>query len=122
MHVRLAMAIRAGVCGGVVLAAVPLGAQEQMPPHAAHPVAAASADPTGAGELPKAVREPIALMTRALGPFTRPMSSRVPEARALFDQGFQMMFAFARTDGRCSVCSRPLRDRDGPTPPWTPSW
>ena len=50
------------------------------------------------GELPKYVSEPIALFTTGLGPFHRPISSKNKEAQAFFDQGFQMMYAFARLD------------------------
>ena len=50
------------------------------------------------GPLPKYVAEPIALFKVGLGPFTRKISTANPEAQAFFDQGFQMMYAFAKLD------------------------
>ena len=60
--------------------------------------------------------EPIALFSTGLGTFTRPISSANPEAQAYFDQGFQMMYAFAKReavqsfreawkrDPNCAIC------------------
>ncbi|MBI4886047.1 MAG: hypothetical protein HY824_03045 [Acidobacteria bacterium] len=60
--------------------------------------------------------EPIHLYTVGLGTFTRPISSTNTEAQAFFDQGFQMMFAFAKAeavrsfreawkrDPQCAIC------------------
>src|SRR5688500_19787586 len=48
------------------------------------------------GEIPKYVRDPIPLYTTGLGPFHRPITTTNTEAQAFFDQGFQMMYAFAR--------------------------
>ena len=68
------------------------------------------------GGLPKQLDEPMKLFTTALGPFTRPISSTNPEAQAYFNQGFQMMYAFAKMDatrsfreawkrdGTCAIC------------------
>lgn len=50
------------------------------------------------GPLPKYVSEPIALFTVGLGPFTRTISTSNTETQAFFDQGFQMMYAFAKLD------------------------
>jgi hypothetical protein len=50
------------------------------------------------GEVPKNVLDPIPLYTTGLGPFHRPISSKNKEAQAFFDQGMQMMYAFARLD------------------------
>jgi tetratricopeptide (TPR) repeat protein len=50
------------------------------------------------GPLPKYVAEPITLLSGALGTFHRPISSTNTEAQQFFDQGFQMMYAFARLD------------------------
>jgi tetratricopeptide (TPR) repeat protein len=72
-------------------AAGPVRAQHDM-----HGAAAPAAAP--AGELPAYVAEPIELHPKALGPFTRPISSSNAEAQAFFDQGMQMMYAFARLD------------------------
>jgi len=48
--------------------------------------------------LPKNFNEPMKLFPRALGKFTRPISSKNPEAQAYFDQGFQLMYAFGKQD------------------------
>ena len=49
-------------------------------------------------ELPKYVADPIPLFSVGLGPFTRKISSTNHEAQAFFDQGFQMMYSFAKLD------------------------
>lgn len=46
--------------------------------------------------LPPFVAEPIALYKVGLGSFSRKISSSDPEAQAYFDQGFQLMYAFAK--------------------------
>jgi tetratricopeptide (TPR) repeat protein len=60
--------------------------------------------------------EPIQLYETGLGPFKRPISSRNAEAQAYFNQGFQMMYAFAKAeavrsfreswkrDANCAIC------------------
>jgi len=60
--------------------------------------------------------EPIPLYKTGLGTFTRPISSSNKEAQAFFDQGFQMMYAFAKPeavrsfreswkrDPNCAIC------------------
>ena len=62
------------------------------------------------------VNEPIALLPEALGDFTHPISSEIPQAQAYFDQGFQLMYAFAKgeairsfraawnADPNCAIC------------------
>ena len=42
--------------------------------------------------------EPIGIFDKGLGTFTRPMSSKVKDAQAYFDQGFQMMYSFAKPE------------------------
>ena len=42
--------------------------------------------------------EPIQIFKNGLGTFTRPISSTNKEAQAFFDQGFQMMYAFAKPE------------------------
>ncbi len=78
--------------------------------------AAAQHDQHDPGPLPKYVAEPIALFKVGLGPFTRKISSTNPEAQAFFDQGFQMMYTFAKLDAvrsfreawkrdpQCAIC------------------
>ncbi len=60
--------------------------------------------------------EPIQIFKSGLGTFTKPMSSKNKEAQAFFDQGFQMMYSFAKAeavrsfreswkrDGECAIC------------------
>jgi tetratricopeptide (TPR) repeat protein len=60
--------------------------------------------------------DPIPLYKTGLGTFSRAISSKVPGAQAYFDQGMQMMFAFAkreavqsfreswRRDPECAIC------------------
>ena len=87
---------------------------------------AATGDPAAAaappGELPEAVREPIGLLTKALGPFSHPISSRQPGAQQFFDQGYQMMFAFARTDAIRSFREAWKRDPDCAICHWGEAW
>ena len=42
--------------------------------------------------------QPIQIFKTGLGTFTRPMSSSNREAQAFFDQGFQMMYSFAKPE------------------------
>lgn len=89
----------------------------------AQPVSApAAADKSDPGELPKYVRDPIPLMTAALGPFTRPISSTNPEAQKFFDQGFQMMYAFARLDAVRSFREAWQRDPECAICYWGEGW
>jgi tetratricopeptide (TPR) repeat protein len=82
--------------------------------------------------------EPIALFKTGLGTFTRPISSTSKDAQAYFDQGFQMMYSFAKPeavrsfreawkrDPQCAICywgeawawgsylNAPMRDDEAP--------
>src|SRR5258705_4937423 len=71
------------------LLAVPLFAQSPPMSH--------DNDMAPAG-LPKNFNEPMKLFPKALGKFTRPISSKNLEAQTYFDQGFQLMYAFAKHD------------------------
>src|SRR4026208_1716828 len=62
--------------------------QQPPPPHQQH-------DP---GPLPSWMAEPIPLFKVGLGTFSRKISSSNPETQAFFDQGFQLMYAFAKSD------------------------
>ncbi len=90
-------------------------AQHDMP-GAAPPAAGA------AGELPSYVAEPIDLHPAALGAFTRPISSTNAEAQAFFDQGMQMMYAFARLDAIRSFREAWKRDPDCAICYWGEGW
>ena len=74
------------------------------------------------GPVPKYVAEPISLMSAALGPFHRPISSKVPEAQQFFDQGFQMMYAFARLDAVRSFREAWKRDPSCAICYWGEAW
>ena len=50
--------------------------------------------------LPADFNEPIRLYSTGLGTFTRPISSKNAEAQAYFNQGFQLMYGFAKVGGR----------------------
>jgi len=92
-------------CCGLLVFPIALRAQEQTTSasHAGHAMASPAPPPgqagaTKPGELPAAIAKPIPLMPKALGPFTRKISSSNAEAQAYFTQGMQMMFAFAKPD------------------------
>ena len=72
---------------------------------------------------PERYTAPIEMYKTGLGRFTRPISSTNKEAQAFFDQGFQMMFAFAKPeavrsfreawerDPNCAICYGVKRGR-----------
>ena len=74
------------------------------------------------GEVPKYVKDPIPLYTTGLGPFHRPISSTNQEAQAFFDQGFQMMYAFARLDAVRSFREAWKRDPECAICYWGEGW
>jgi tetratricopeptide (TPR) repeat protein len=74
------------------------------------------------GEVPKYVRDPIPLMSAALGPFTRPISTKNSDAQKFFDQGFQMMYAFARLDAVRSFREAWKRDPECAICYWGEGW
>ena len=49
-------------------------------------------------DYPDDFSEPMPLYEEALGDFTRDISSNNEEAQAYFNQGYQMMYAFAKGD------------------------
>src|SRR5258707_889036 len=72
--------------------------------------------------LPKNFNEPMKLFPKALGKFTRRISSQSLEAQAYFDQGFQLMYAFG-TQG----VARSFRDAENLDPDcamsyWAEAW
>ncbi len=83
---------------------------------AAPPATAQESAENVAPELPDIFSDPIPIYTKALGTFARPISSTDPNAQAYFDQGFQMMYAFAKieavrsfreawkSDPTCAIC------------------
>ena len=59
---------------------------------------------------PAAFAKRISLYKTALGPFTRPISSKNPEAQAFFNQGFQLTYAFAKPEAVRSFREAETRD------------
>jgi tetratricopeptide (TPR) repeat protein len=74
------------------------------------------------GPVPKYVAEPITLYKSGLGTFTRKISSSNPEAQAFFDQGFQMMYSFAKLDAVRSFREAWKRDPDCAICYWGEGW
>jgi tetratricopeptide (TPR) repeat protein len=96
-------------------------AQQAPAPHADHTATTTttSSDP---GPLPKYVADPIALYTTGLGPFHRKISSTNEEAQKFFDQGFQMMYAFAKLDAVRSFRESWKRDPQCAICYWGEAW
>jgi tetratricopeptide (TPR) repeat protein len=72
--------------------------------------------------LPPRFSEPIPLFTTGLGTFHRAISSSSPEAQAFFDQGFQMMFAFAKPEAVRSFRAAWARDPECAICYWGEAW
>ena len=72
--------------------------------------------------LPEIFSEPMPIFSKALGEFKRPISSDDPEAQAYFDQGFQMMYAFAKQDATRSFREAWKRDPDCAICYWGEAW
>ena len=66
--------------------------------------------------------DPIQLYTTGLGAFTKPMSSTNREAQAFFDQGFQMMYAFAKPEAVRSFREAWKRDPECAICYWGEAW
>jgi len=74
------------------------------------------------GSLPHDFDQPIGLYKTALGTFTRPISSSNPEAQAYFNQGFQLMYAFARPEAGRSFREAQKRDPNCAICYWGEAW
>ena len=81
-----------------------------------------STDVPDPGPVPKYVADPIRLYTAGLGPFHREISTTNKEAQAFFDQGFQMMYAFAKLDAVRSFREAWKRDPDCAICYWGEAW
>src|SRR4051794_14620000 len=66
--------------------------------------------------------EPIELFKTGLGTFARPISSTNKEAQAFFNQGFQMMWAFAKPEAVRSFRESWKRDPDCAICYWGEAW
>ena len=74
------------------------------------------------GGLPPSIDEPMPLYAKALGDFNRPISSKNKDAQAYFDQGFQMMYAFATRDATRSFREAWKRDPECAICYWAEAW
>ncbi len=74
------------------------------------------------GALPHDFDEPIRLYTVELGAFTRPISSKNTEAQAYFNQGFQLMYGYARAEAGRSFREAQKRDPDCAICYWGEAW
>ena len=72
--------------------------------------------------LPAQYREPIPLYPEALGPYAFKISSKNAEAQQFFDQGMQLMFAFAKVDAVRSFRESWTRDPDCAICYWGEAW
>jgi tetratricopeptide (TPR) repeat protein len=72
--------------------------------------------------VPARYLEPIPLYTVGLGSFTRPISSSHSDAQAYFNQGFQMMYAFAKVDAVRSFRAAWARDPECAICYWGEGW
>ena len=72
--------------------------------------------------LPESFDEPIQLYTSSLGTFTRPISSTSTKAQQYFDQGFQLMYAFAKEDAARSFREAQKHDPDCAICYWGEAW
>ncbi len=66
--------------------------------------------------------EPFDLYTKALGDFERPISSNNKMAQSYFNQGFQMMYAFAKEDGARSFREAWKNDPECAICYWGEAW
>ena len=83
---------------------------------------AASEDKPDSAELPESFNEPITLFEKGLGEFARKISSKNKEAQAYFNQGFQMMYAFAKEDAARSFREAHKRDPNCAICFWGEAW
>jgi tetratricopeptide (TPR) repeat protein len=82
----------------------------------------APAKPGAMPELPKYVADPIPIYTVGLGPFTKTITTTNPEAQALFTQGMQMMYSFAKLDAVRSFRAAWQRDANCAICYWGEAW
>jgi tetratricopeptide (TPR) repeat protein len=81
-----------------------------------------SAQSEQSAPLPVKFREPIQLYTVGLGKFARPISSKNAEAQAFFNQGFQMMYSFAKPEAVRSFRAAWKSDPDCAICYWGEAW
>ncbi len=72
--------------------------------------------------LPEPYQEPIPFQPGVLGPYSFPISSDNEEAQQFFDQGMQLMYAFAKVDAVRSFRAASTRDPDCAICYWGEAW
>jgi tetratricopeptide (TPR) repeat protein len=72
--------------------------------------------------LPADFNEPIRLYSTGLGTFARPISSSNAEAQSYFNQGFQLMYAFAKVEAGRSFREAQKRDPECAICYWGEAW
>lgn len=72
--------------------------------------------------LPASFDEPMPLRTTALGRFSRTITTASPEAQSYFDQGFQLMYAFATEEAARSFREAQRRDPECAMCYWGEAW
>jgi tetratricopeptide (TPR) repeat protein len=75
-----------------------------------------------AQSLPNSLKQPMPLFPKALGTFAHPISSTNREAQAYFNQGFQLMYAFDKTDAIRSFREAEKRDPNCAICYWGEAW
>ena len=73
-------------------------------------------------DYPDSFNEPMALFDEAMGDFHFPISSSSELAQAYFDQGFQLMYAFAKQDAARSFQAAHLADPECAICYWGEAW
>ena len=68
------------------------------------------------------LNEPMPQIPEALGDFTHPIATQVPDAQAYFDQGFQLMFAFGKAEAIRSFREAWKRDPECAICYWGEAW
>ena len=99
----------AGVARALLAAAFLLASATLSAQHYEHP-------------LPADFDQPIALYQSGLGTLTRPISSRNAEAQGYFNQGFRLMYAFAKAEAGRSFREARKRDPDCAICYWGEAW
>ncbi|PCJ26101.1 MAG: hypothetical protein COA96_06285, partial [SAR86 cluster bacterium] len=73
-------------------------------------------------EYPDSFNEPMGLFDSAMGDFHFPISSSNEQAQAYFDQGFQLMYAFAKNDAARSFQAAHFADPECGICFWGEAW
>ena len=71
---------------------------------------------------PEGFDEPFPLFTKALGPFTRTISTQNERAQTYFNQGIQMMYAFTKEDAARSFREAQKADPTCAICHWGEAW